>query len=73
MVTDYITDESVRLEEITGVVAAIIDELENCRELSWEFAHEYKRVIEPLFNVLIRLLSESEKSMNEAARVREAG
>jgi hypothetical protein len=73
MVTDYITDESVRLEEMTGVVAAIIDELENCRDLSWEFEHEYKRVIEPLFNVLIRLLSESDKSMSEAARVREAG
>lgn len=73
MVTDYITDESVRLEEMTGVVAAIIDELENCRDLSWEFEHEYKRVIEPLFNVLIRLLSESDKSMSEAVSAREAG
>lgn len=73
MVNDYITDEVVRLEEITGLVAAIIDELESCRELSWEFEHEYKRVIEPLFNVLIRLLSESDKSMNEAASMREAG
>ena len=63
----------MRLEEITGLVTAIIDELESCRNLSWEFEHEYKRVIEPLFNVLIRLLSESDKSMSEAARVREAG
>ena len=73
MVNDYVTDEVVRLEEMTGLVAAIIDELESCRGLSREFEHEYKRVIEPLFNVLIRLLSESDKSMNEAARVREAG
>ena len=58
---------------MTGLVAAITDELESCRNLSWEFEHEYKRVIEPLFNVLIRLLSESDKCMNEAARVREAG
>ena len=72
MVTDYIMEEVVRLEEITGLVTAITDELESCRDLSWEFDHEYRRVIEPLFNVLIRLLSESDKSMNEAARVREA-
>ena len=65
---EAITSEIIRLEEMSGIVEAITDNLENCKQYSAEVSNEYSRVIEPLLWILKRHLKESADSMNGAVR-----
>lgn len=76
---DYALDVDIRVSEIQGLLTVIVDKLDEYREQddkkgdtgrAW-FGYEWKRTINPLFDVVIRLLDELGQEAEKVERTAE--